>query len=660
MARITAKELIGILVGRGFLTKDQARDCIAAQKEALSAGTKTTILAAATKKGYLSESQKAEVMNIARAAMAAPAAAAPPSAAPAAAPPPPVAPAAAVPEIPGFTIETEIGRGAMGTVYLGHQTSLDRPVAIKVLSKSVSEDQEFVDRFLKEARTAARLNHPTVVGAIDAGETDGTYYFVMEYVEGEDVKKLLAREGHLSEERALQITDQIADALVHAESLDMVHRDIKPENIMLTVDGTAKLSDLGLARQMLDPSTTMAGKVIGTPYYMSTEQVEGRSDLDVRSDIYSLGATLYQMLTNDFPFQASSPTAVLHKHMTAARPDPSKINPDVSRPACALVRRMMAKDRARRPQSAEELKEMIVKTREGAVPSRTEGQDAPETKKSIPVVPLIAGGGALVLAAVLIFFIVTKEEEETPPLPEPTEVAVSEPEPVEAEAEPEPPKPGPEKKAGEALSAASDYWEEHPKSPLIAIERFDEVARKHPDTRPARNASSEASAIRLQIDGALTAIKGRTEPLAAEGDFRAAEQLYRQFLVSFPRDPWQKKAEEGVAEIRAGARKALQNIQEKARKLVADGKSEEALELFTSSTGKMTAETTKTLAEVMKELEKKIEKEEQAQRKSEALLADARSQAVKSLQDGGIEALMATCERLKEDSRFEEAIDLLS
>ena len=190
------------------------------------------------------------------------------------------------PQFGGYEILKRIDRGAMGTVYKARQVSMDRIVAIKVLSKNLSRDKEFVSRFEREARATARLNHPNIILGIDVGEAEGRRYFVMEFVDGRTVGEYLKRGGAMDEKRALLIVQQIARALDHADGHHLVHRDIKPENIMVTRDGTAKLCDLGLAKATNTDSTqTEAGKSLGTPNYISPEQARGDVDVDIRSDI---------------------------------------------------------------------------------------------------------------------------------------------------------------------------------------------------------------------------------------------------------------------------------------------------------------------------------------------------------------------------------------
>ena len=253
-------------------------------------------------------------------------------------------------QIPGYQIIEVVGSGAMATVYKARQMSLDRIVAIKVLPKRFSESPEYVERFYKEGKAAARLNHANIVQAFDVGEASGYHYFVMEYVEGHTLFDEMAGGKVFQEEEALQVILQIARALKHAHSQGLIHRDVKPKNIMMASDGIAKLADMGLARVATDEEAARAevGRAFGTPYYISPEQIRGELDIDFRSDIYSLGATLYHMITGRVPFQADTPAAVMHKHLKEPLAPPDHINTALSAGIGEVVEVMMAKDRRRR------------------------------------------------------------------------------------------------------------------------------------------------------------------------------------------------------------------------------------------------------------------------------------------------------------------------
>ena len=254
--------------------------------------------------------------------------------------------------IPGYEILSKIGQGAMGSVYKGKQVSMDRIVAVKVMAPRYSKDRSFVERFLREARAVAKLNHENIIGGIDVGEANGIHYFVMEYVDGIPVSTIMRREKRIEERRCLEIAQQVARALTHAHKHGIVHRDIKPENIMITKDGVAKLCDLGLAKSARgDAAATMDGTSVGTPNYISPEQARGEENIDIRTDIYSLGASLYHMATGTTAFSGANPMVVMTKHVTEFADPPHKRYPGLSQGFSNLVMKMMSKRREDRPQS---------------------------------------------------------------------------------------------------------------------------------------------------------------------------------------------------------------------------------------------------------------------------------------------------------------------
>jgi len=273
-------------------------------------------------------------------------------------------------QIPGYQVMQKIGAGAMASVYKAKQLSLDRIVAIKILPKRMSEDPEFVKRFYKEGRAAARLNHNNIVQAIDVGEYGGFHYFVMEFVDGKTVYDEMAARRAYGEADALKIIIQMARALEHAHAKGFIHRDVKPKNIMLTKDGTAKLADMGLAREAGDVAAAAAekGRAYGTPYYISPEQVRGVEDVDFRADIYSLGATLYHMVTGRVPFEGDTPTSIMHKHLKEPLVPPDHINPSISTGMAEVIECAMAKDRATRYQSTSDLLVDLERVARGEAP----------------------------------------------------------------------------------------------------------------------------------------------------------------------------------------------------------------------------------------------------------------------------------------------------
>jgi serine/threonine-protein kinase len=261
--------------------------------------------------------------------------------------------------IPGYQMIDKLGKGSMGVVFKAKQISVDRVVAIKILLDPLAQNKEFIKRFEREAMIAAKLSHNNVVNAIDAGQIDGHYYFVMEYVEGPTIKDYLDKNKVFEEKDALRITLAIAEALKHAVQKGLIHRDIKPENVILTKEGGVKLADLGLARLTDDEKWGLseAGMAIGTPYYISPEQVRGETNIDIRADIYSLGATLYHMVTCKVPYGGDTPNDVMRKHVDpkVSIVPPDHLNPSLSGGLGMVVETMMAKNREHRYQTPDDL-----------------------------------------------------------------------------------------------------------------------------------------------------------------------------------------------------------------------------------------------------------------------------------------------------------------
>jgi serine/threonine-protein kinase len=280
-------------------------------------------------------------------------------------------------KIPGYEIIREIGKGAMARVFEARQLSLNRTVAIKVLPRKMSENVEFVDRFYKEGQAAARLQHNNIVQAIDVGQSpSGLHYFVMEYIEGLTLYDEMAphpagRGRRFSEAEALDIIIQICDALVHAHERGLIHRDVKPKNIILTPQGVAKLTDLGLARAAddKDAAESEAGKAYGTPYYISPEQIRGDVDIDYRADIYSLGATMYHLVTGRPPFEGDSPSAVMHKHLKQPLVPADHVNTALSAGIGEIIDVAMAKKRDERYQSTADMLDDLRAVRSGEAPT---------------------------------------------------------------------------------------------------------------------------------------------------------------------------------------------------------------------------------------------------------------------------------------------------
>jgi serine/threonine protein kinase len=348
-----------------------------------------------------------------------------------------------LPQIPGYQVLKKLGQGGMADVYLGIQEKLQRQVAIKVMIPLLFRDEQFSKRFIKEAQTAAQLNHPNIITIHDVGETGDSYYIVMEYLE-ESLSQRLKKRGYFPPLEALDVVRMIACALDYAHKKGFIHRDIKPDNIMFRADGTVVLVDFGIARAM-DSTThlTRTGMSIGTPHYMSPEQCKGEK-IDGRSDIYSLGVQFYEIITGKVPYNAENTAGIIIKHIQ----DPIPRLPDKLSRYQPLIDKLMAKERDKRFQGGEELIQFIdrfLTTRELVQPPTTRPETATVTleEPTIPtyvppitdltlspyverekkkwLVPVILAVAVALLAAVSIYFItrapVSDKDQTGPPIP---------------------------------------------------------------------------------------------------------------------------------------------------------------------------------------------------------------------------------------------------
>jgi serine/threonine-protein kinase len=249
-----------------------------------------------------------------------------------------------------YQIVGELGRGGMGIVYEAQDTVLDRPVAFKVLPDALEDNPEALKNFLREAKSAAKLNHPNIVTVYDAGEQDGRYYIAMEYVDGTTLKEIVRRRGVISPNGVLHVLIQICEALAFAHDQKVVHRDIKTANTMWTRDKKAKIMDFGLAK-VIEEVRNHTTLVSGTPYYMSPEQTLGKN-VDHRTDIYSLGVTLFELATGSLPFHEGN---VPYHHVHTPPPDPREVNPKLPELLAEIITSCMKKNPDERYQNAREI-----------------------------------------------------------------------------------------------------------------------------------------------------------------------------------------------------------------------------------------------------------------------------------------------------------------
>lgn len=335
-----------VAIKQGLLTSAQLQEAVRVQRAAAKAGLRKRLGEILIKKGYLTPNQVRNIMAHQSVE-------------------------SDQRQIGNYELLAKLGQGGMGMVFKARQVSLNRLVALKVLSAKLAQEEEYRKRFLHEARAVARLDHPNIVNAIDVGFADEVFYFAMEYVDGESLGQILVDSGgRISEEDALQYLEQIALALQHAHQHGLLHRDVKPDNILIKKNGVAKLADLGLVRPRRQSKTVLGdrGIIVGTPYYISPEQAKNEK-LSPSSDFYSLGASLFHLLTGRPPFTADNSPAIMARHCTEPAPDPSELNPNLSVGTVRICMKLMEKDPRKRYRDGKTLAEDLKQAREDLVPN---------------------------------------------------------------------------------------------------------------------------------------------------------------------------------------------------------------------------------------------------------------------------------------------------
>jgi len=308
-----------------------------------------------------------------------------------------------------YEIIEEVGAGGMGSVFRAEDTKIRQEVALKLIRPEIASSRSTIERFRNEIKTARMIAHRNVCRMFDLGEEKGTYFITMEYVSGEDMKSFLRRTAPLSTGRAISIGKQICEGLAEAHRLGVVHRDLKPGNIMIDKEGNVRIMDFGIARSLKEKGITDADMMIGTPEYMSPEQVEGE-DIDQRSDIYSLGVVLYEMATGKVPFEGPTPLSIALKQKTVEPHNPREFNPQIPEDFTLLILKCMNKDKEKRYQNAGEIISEFTKIKSEILPGvqAIEGRQpffqsflkALKEKKIIETLAAFVGAGWLILEVV--------------------------------------------------------------------------------------------------------------------------------------------------------------------------------------------------------------------------------------------------------------------
>lgn len=287
-----------------------------------------------------------------------------------------------------YEVLETIGGGGMANVYKARDIILDRLVAVKVLQPQFSKDEQFIRRFRREAQAATSLAHPNVVSIYDVGEDDNTYFIVMEYVEGKTLKELIKEKGPLSVEEALDYMEQMLGAIAHAHANHIIHRDIKPHNILIRHDGVVKVTDFGIARAISSATITHTNSIVGSVHYLSPEQARG-GHVTYKSDIYSLGIVLYEMVTGALPFNGDTAVSIAIKHLQSEIPSAKKLNPSLPQSVENIIRKATCKDPLKRYGSVHEMIEDVMTAlhpERRDEPPFIEKEDDDEDTKVIPIV----------------------------------------------------------------------------------------------------------------------------------------------------------------------------------------------------------------------------------------------------------------------------------
>jgi serine/threonine protein kinase len=452
-------------------------------------------------------------------------------------------------QLGGFAIREKIGEGGMGVVYRARQTSLDRVVALKILHPRLAADKNYIESFRREAQAAARLLHPNIIPVYDAGEADGLYYYAMEFVHGRTLYRWVQKQGHLAEKTVLDIAYCVAHGLKYAWDKErLIHCDVKPENIMVDSDGQVKICDLGLAKKFGE-AAGVGGQIFGTPQYVSPEQARGNRVMDQRSDIYSLGMSMWYALTGKIPFAGMTPDAMLSQHLRGFLEDPRIVAPNISEHTCLILQKMLAKEMTDRYQNWDEVIRDLDLVRRNKPPQCEKLPDGKSTLKPTVVIPqivvpkaprrpfLIATIGALLLViAAIVFALSIEGNPMSPPLKGRPRHA---PEQIESPPAAQTPKPAADRlKEALALAAANPDAEEE------LAHQLDRIIREFPESQEAAHAQTmlddlaARQARRAAEEDKLRAVeeqsrREREERERGEAARLAAEQAFGDFARSY-------------------------------------------------------------------------------------------------------------------------------
>jgi len=579
-----------------------------------------------------------------------------------------------------YEIVRAIGEGGMGSVYEAIQGGLGRRVALKVLAPHLTKDQAFLKRFAREAQSAAALSHPNLVTVYENGHEKERYYFSMEYVDGETLSDRLKREGRLPVHEAISIAAQVATALDYAWKQDrIIHRDVKPGNIMLTAQGPVKVTDLGLAKSIaVDSDVTRAGTGLGTPHYMAPEQSRGAEDVDCRADIYSLGITLYQMITGALPFTGETPYAVVMAHAGQPFPDPQQVDPEIPREVCALLRKMCAKDPIMRYQVPGELLEdlealNVPSQREPARSKDTRFQEQATVPMTAPYAParrprpepprpaFIAALAVVCIVAGALLMWSSYRRSHRPGVPPTTSIRPI-PE-VRTTTIPQRPDPGVfpatsrDARLKELLEYATEYTKAHPDEYAVLIRNFRAAEREAKGTKYALMAQDGIRKVEKARRGAaqqrLKRLRSEARELVEAGRVHDAFAALRTFPEELKPGLELGELPAPEAILRKDVAAYFDRLKVQAAELLGDGKFGEAREFYLAAKGFGLPEIAAAADGLLAALDQKERAAEGERRKKAEQEYRAASEGTRRLvKERKFAQALERCDALANDDRF--------
>jgi serine/threonine-protein kinase len=493
--------------------------------------------------------------------------------------------------LPGYEIISILGKGAMGVVYKARQISLDRTVAVKVLPRHLAQNEEFLERFYREAKAVAKLRHENIISGIDVAEAGGLHYFVMEHVDGITLYQKMHLEGGIGIPQAASVMAQIARALEYAHSSGIIHRDVKPDNIMLSSEGVAKLCDLGLAKDLTIEGIAATGKAEGTPFYISPEQVLGGADVDHRTDIYSLGATFYHVLSGRPPFTGANVQEIMRKHLDE-RPAPLReIRPEIPEGYALIIEKMMAREMESRYESMEEALEDIDRVERGEAPLLG------RTKSALKTLVVVGVAAALVLAAVIALYFATQSEpidlgavsiSAPATAPKGTAAGTAAAKTAVLTAKNTAPAVSPEDAARKAESiaardaylAAQAYKESNPEDYRGIAARYKAIVDKFPNSPIAPEAKGELEIALKKFDERAqkesAGVAGAVDAALSLNDYASALGVPDAFIKEYAGTKWEAQGRAEKTKVERAFARRMEGGSAQVRRLVKEGRYAEA------------------------------------------------------------------------------------